>query len=57
MATRTESIGTEYVEALDKLMPNWMCPVLLVVCFVCGIIGGIIGKAMMKKHFEKAGIA
>lgn len=57
MASRTESIGAEYVEALNRLMPGWMCPVLLVVCFVFGIIGGLLGKAMLKKHFEKAGIA
>lgn len=57
MASRTESVGAEYVEALNKITPNWLCPVLLVVCFVFGILGGILGRAMLKKHFEKAGIA
>ena len=57
MASRAESIGQEYVDALNKLTPGWLCPVLLIVCFICGIIGGLLGKKMMHKHFEKAGIA
>lgn len=57
MASRAESVGQEYVDALNKLTPGWLCPVLLIVCFVFGIIGGLIGKKMMHKHFEKAGIA
>ena len=27
------------------------------VTLICGIIGGLLGKKLMKKHFEKAGIA
>ena len=57
MASRAESVGQEYVDALNKLTPGWLCPVLLIVCFSCGIIGGLLGKKMMHKHFEKAGIA
>ena len=57
MASRAESVGQEYVDALNKLTPGWLCPVLLIVCFICGIIGGLLGKKMMHKHFEKAGIA
>lgn len=30
--------------------------VLLALCFVFGLIGAVIGKAVVKKHFEKAGI-
>ena len=56
METRTESIGADYVDALNKITPNWMCPVLLIVCIIFGLIGGLIGKNMLKKHFEKAGI-
>lgn len=57
MASRAESIGQDYVTALDKLTPNWLCPVLLAVCFICGVLGGLLGKKMLHKHFEKAGIA
>lgn len=57
MESRTASIGIDYVAELNALTPDWLCPVLLVICFVCGIIGGILGAKMLKKHFEKAGIA
>ncbi len=57
MASRVESVGQDYVTTLNNLTPNWLCPVLLAVCFVCGLIGGVLGKKMMAKHFEKAGIA
>lgn len=51
-----QSFGQEYIDSLNALMPGWMCPVLFAACFVCGIIGGFIGKALLKKHFVKAGI-
>lgn len=52
-----QNLGEEHLQALNNLMPNWLFFVLLVVCFVSGIIGGLLGKAVLKKHFEKAGIA
>jgi len=42
---------------VQKLMPLWMAPVLLIACFVCGLLGGLLGRALLKKHFEKAGLA
>lgn len=55
-ATRTE-FGADYEAALTALLPPWMNPVLLVSCFVFGVLGGLLGKALLKKHFVKAGIA
>lgn len=55
-ASRT-SYGQEYVDAVMKYTPNWMFFALLIATFVCGIIGGFIGKPLLKKHFERAGIA
>ena len=49
--------GQAYIDAVSRLMPLWMAPVLLIACFVCGIIGGLIGRKLLKKHFEKAGLA
>lgn len=51
-----QNFGQEYIDALTKLMPAWMCPVHLLLCFTFGIIGGILGLAILKKHFAKAGI-
>ena len=51
------SLGQAYADAVSQLMPNWMAIVLLIACFICGIVGGLLGQKVLKKHFEKAGIA
>lgn len=51
-----QSFGEEYISILTKLMPIWMCPVLFVACFIGGILGGLLGLKILKKHFAKAGI-
>ncbi|EPI45132.1 MptD family putative ECF transporter S component [Gardnerella vaginalis] len=50
------SFGKDYADAISQLMPNWMAFVLLIVCFICGILGGLFGQKVLKKHFEKAGL-
>lgn len=55
-STRQE-FGQDYIDAMTRLMPAWMCPTLLAVSFISGIVGGIIGSGLLKKHFRKAGIA
>ena len=52
-----QNFGQEYIDSVTKMLPVWMCPVLFVVDVVCGIIGGWIGTKVLRKHFEKAGIA
>ncbi|MCR5213988.1 MAG: MptD family putative ECF transporter S component [Eubacterium sp.] len=52
-----QQFGQEYIDSLTKLLPMWMCPVLLVVDFIFSLIGGWIGTKVLRKHFEKAGIA
>ncbi len=52
-----QNFGQDYIDAVTKMLPTWMCPVLLVVDLLCGVIGGWIGSKVLKKHFEKAGIA
>ena len=56
-ASLVSSYGQEYVDTLMSYTPNWMFPVLFVVPFIGGILGALLGKAVLKKHFEKAGIA
>lgn len=62
--TRTEfftflesNYGAEYTATLASYTPGWMFPVLFVVTFIGGILGALLGKVILKKHFEKAGIA
>lgn len=51
------SYGAEYANTLMAYMPDWIAPVLLVCCFAFGILGGILGSVVLKKHFKRAGIA
>lgn len=51
-----QQFGEEYINTLTKIMQIWMCPVLFLVCFLFGILGGLLGLKLLKKHFAKAGI-
>ena len=46
----------EYADALATLTPNWMYPVLVLSCLIVEILGAILGKTVLKKHFKKADI-
>ena len=48
--------SSEYCDNLFRAINYKTIGVLLVLCFVFGCIGALIGKAVVKKHFEKAGI-
>lgn len=49
--------GTEaYIEAVRKLTPLSMLPVIILLGIVGAVIGAYLGKLVLKKHFEKAGI-
>ena len=52
-----ESYGQAWADTIQTYLPNWMAAVLLIVCFISGLVGGLIGKSLLKKHFKKAGIA
>ena len=49
--------GDAYVDALMTYLQPELYPVLLAACFVTGVVGGFIGRAILKKHFKRAGIA
>ena len=50
------SYGQEYADAVMAMTPNWIFPILLIMTFGFGILGGLLGKKLLKKHFIKAGI-
>ena len=51
-----EGYSVEYCDNLFRAINYKTLLVLLVVCFIFGCIGAFVGKAVVKKHFEKAGI-
>ena len=45
-----------FADTLFTLVTPATYPVIILLCFVCGVIGAFIGKAVVRKNFEKAGI-
>lgn len=56
LASRAQSVGQSFADTLDKMLPPWTFVILAVACFVCGLLGGLLGRKMLSKHFKKAGI-
>ncbi len=48
--------SAEYCDNLFRAINSKTIFVLLILCFVFGCVGAFIGKAVVRKHFEKAGI-
>lgn len=48
--------SAEYCDNLFRAINSKTIAVLLILCFVFGCIGAYLGKTVVKKHFEKAGI-
>lgn len=53
----TKEYGIEYSQTLEKILPMWSAPILLVTCLIFGILGGVLGSKTCRKHFKRAGIA
>ena len=51
-----EMMGKDYVDAMEELITYPHMALVALGAFLGGIIGAYIGKAILKKHFEKAGI-
>lgn len=51
------SFGEEYAVTAISVMPSWSLVLIVAGCFIFAIFGGLIGKSVLRKHFEKAGIA
>ena len=50
------SMGDQYANTLQSMMPSRMMYVGFALLFVDGILGALLGRKMLKKHFERAGI-
>ena len=57
MAGTREMMGDQYTDQLIQYMPSWMGFAAIGVMFVGALLGAFLGRKMLKKHFEKAGIA
>lgn len=50
------SMGDVYTDAVLALTPDWMAFAVVGAAFIAGIIGAFFGRAVLKKHFQRAGI-
>ncbi|HCW52291.1 MAG TPA: hypothetical protein DG753_00810 [Clostridium sp.] len=50
--------GTEqaYMDTMVATAQNWMLPAMIISTIVLGFIGALLGKSLLRKQFEKAGI-
>ena len=51
-----EMFRAEYLETLTKLVSPTITVIMLIITALCGCIGALISKKLLKKHFEKAGM-
>ena len=51
-----KSFGNEYADKVMSVMPMWSIVLVIAAIFLFVLLGGRIGKAILKKHFSRAGI-
>lgn len=56
-ASFAASFGEKYADRVMAVMPMWSIILVVAGIFVFAILGGLLGKTLLKKHFAKAGIA
>ncbi|MDR3107673.1 MAG: MptD family putative ECF transporter S component, partial [Bifidobacteriaceae bacterium] len=57
LAKREQRHGQEWAEQITALTPPWMFGVMMAMLAVGAVGGTYLGRALLKKHFERAGIA
>ena len=55
-ASLSNGATQSYIDAVMKLTPTYMIAVIAVLGLLGGFLGASLGKAVLKKHFRKAGI-
>lgn len=48
--------GTEYAATIDAFTPPWLILVLIALALIGGLLGGLFGQKLVRKHFKKAGV-
>jgi len=56
-AQATGSMGADYMEQFADVVTVPAILVMVGIGIVCGFLGGLLGTALLRKHFVKAGLA
>ena len=51
-----KEMGENYGNAIEKLITVQNMAIVYVCTFLFGLLGAFLGRKLLKKHFEKAGI-
>lgn len=51
-----QGMPADYVTALASITPTWVMFAMIAATFLAALVGGFIGKGLLKKHFVKAGM-
>lgn len=52
-----EGWGDAYADSLLAMTPDWLLGAMVVMIFVGAVAGAYLGRAVLRKHFKRAGIA
>lgn len=52
----SQGMPADYVDTLNAVTPAWLLFAMIIATFLLAFVGGLIGKKLLKKHFEKAGV-
>ncbi|MDQ0642028.1 MptD family putative ECF transporter S component [Microbacterium murale] len=52
-----EGMGQEYIAAFDQLVSAPMVLGMVAATVVCGFLGALLGTRLLRKHFQRAGLA
>jgi len=51
------TMGADYMAAFDQVVTVPAVLVMVLVTVICGFLGGLLGTAVLRKHFRAAGLA
>jgi energy-coupling factor transport system substrate-specific component len=57
LAQIRDSYGDAYADTASAITPLWILPLIVLITALCALGGAFLGRAMLKKHFLRAGIA
>lgn len=56
MAMTVPTMGQEYADKLEALITYPNMAIVYLIAFIGGVLGALIAKKLLRKHFEKAGL-
>lgn len=57
LAKTAASMGQEYLNTVVGYFAHWwVMPVIFISAFIGGLLGGFIGKKVLRKHFARSGV-